>query len=223
MIKIIYRIFKKQLNKLVFEHDQLNYDWRDKCDMVYVDIDGLKYYRFRDVMDTPIQRYQYLLHLLQLFMIGFNKAEYSVFLKELKSIVDVIINDHKESGKIKELTRLITILNEIEFRANILLDQDILFEMVAVSLIEENENPATVDHKSIDIKVKKFKAANEERAANFFIQAGLNTFIPFLELLKKDWMKYMTESSRQMQMSNEVLGMLLPKFKEVSKQIQNNE
>jgi hypothetical protein len=221
MIKLIYRIFKKQLNKLVFETNQLNYDWRDKCDMVYVDIDGLKYYRFRDVMDTPIQRYEYLQGLLILFEQGFGRKEYALFLESFEKEVNETVNNEKYRGK--GLAVIMQLVHELRSRYEIRLDPELLLEMMAVILIEENENPNIIDHKAIDVKVRKFKAANEERAASFFIQGGLNMYIPFLDLLKKDWKKYLADSTNRLKMSREILDTLIPEYQSKLKAIQNNE
>jgi hypothetical protein len=108
-------------------------------------------------------------------------------------------------------------------RYEIRLDPELLLEMMAVILIEENENPNIIDHKAIDVKVRKFKAANEERAASFFIQGGLNMYIPFLDLLKKDWKKYLADSTNRLKMSREILDTLIPEYQSKLKAIQNNE
>jgi hypothetical protein len=221
MIKLIYKIFKKQLNKLVFETDQLHYDWRDKCEMAYIDVDGLKYYRFKDSLDIPVQRAEYLQGLLILFEQGFNTKEYKLFIDGFEHEINETVNNEKYRGK--GLAKIMQLVRELRSRSEIRLEPDLMLEMMAVILIEENENPNIIDHKVIDVKVKKFKADNKERSASFFIQGGLVSFIPFLPLIEKDWMKYMATTMQELKMSQEVLGTLMTGYKSKLELVMNNE
>ena len=115
------------------------------------------------------------------------------------------------------------LVHELRSRSEIRLEPDILLQMMAVLLIREDENPNVIDHKLIDLKVNKFKAANEERAASFFIENGLGEFIPFLKQLDKDWMNYLKESMMKIKLSNEILATLLPEYAQRLKSIQSKE
>ena len=225
MIKLIYRIFKKKLNKLVFDSEVLHGDWRDKCEVYYVDNEGMKYYRYRNQYDMPVMRYEYLQGLVVLFEIGFNSKDYKLFLDAFDKEIENVANEYtaKKGMHITQLAKISTIINELKARSEIRLEPTLLLEMMACVLVREDEKPEIVDHKIQDIKVQTFKTANKDRQSAFFLKAGLNAYLPYLELLEKDWMKYMAESTTELKMRTEILNTLMPQYKPESEPQQSKE
>jgi len=211
MIKIIYRLFEKQFNKLVYEDNVIHGNWKDKCKMYYVDTNGYKYYLYNDFMDMPVSRNEYLQGLLTVFEMGFNSKDYKLFIAEFKSTVEKIVNEHKESGKIKEITRIMYLVNELESRAEIRLEPKVMIEMLSCVLIREDENAEIVDHKIQDMKVDQFLKEKKENQRDFFRLAGLNTYVPALELTEKDYQQYLNQSVKELEQSNKILDMLMKK------------
>jgi len=211
MIKIIYKLFAKQLNALVFEKNIIHANWKDKCTVYYVDLDGLKYYLFTDPMDIPLTRFEYLQGLISLYEMGFNTSEYKLFLEGFKTEINKTVNDQNYRGS--GLAKIMQLVNELQNRADIKIEIKTLLEMMAVILIREDENPEFIDHKILDLKVLSFERDKKEREISFFLQAGLNTFIPSLTSLETNWKLYLIEAMNQKKMSKEILSLFLPQFK----------
>jgi len=217
MIKIIYKLFKKRLNNLVFEKNIIHANWKDKCTVYYVDLDGLKYYLFTDPMDIPLTRFEYLQGLISLYEMGFNTFEYKLFLEGFKTEINKTVNDQNYRGS--GLAKIMQLVNELQNRADIKIEIKTLLEMMAVILIREDENPEFIDHKILDLKVLSFERDKKEREISFFLQAGLNTFIPSLTSLETNWKLYLIEAANQKKMSKEILSLFLPQFKTESEDL----
>jgi len=209
MIKLIYKLFKSQLNKLVFETEVIHANWKDKCKVYYIDGNGLKYYQYIDSMQLPAERYEYLIGLVAVHEMGFNTKDYKSFLDSFKKEINETVNNSDHRGK--GLAKIMTLVNELDRRSEIRVEVRTLLEMMAIILIREDENPEIIDHKIQDTKVDQFKKDKKEYAIGFFLQAKLDMYFPSLAELQDNWMKYMTESLQEVKMSNEILDTVLKK------------
>lgn len=223
MIKLIYNLFYKELNNLVYEHNVIHRNWKDKTEVRYIDTNGIKYYQYPDFMELPVSRYEYLQGLLSVFEMGFNSKDYDLFINEFIKTVEDIVNQHTEKGKIKEITRILYLVKELETRSKIRLEPKALIELLAVVLIREDENPEIVDSKIQDMKIKQFTIDKLEHKRSFFLQAGLSTFIPALNISDSDYLTLLKHSENQINRSNEVLGTLMKQFQAELKISENQE
>ena len=74
MIKFIYKLFPKQFNRIVYENDIIHKDWRDLCEVDFVDDEGRKYYRYKQDYKMPIQRAQYVDSLKVNYLLTWSQA-----------------------------------------------------------------------------------------------------------------------------------------------------
>ena len=187
--KLLYYLFKSKLNKLVFEENVIHANWKDKCKVHYIDSNGLKYYQYENPFDLPSERYEYLTGLLSVHEMGFNTKDYSLFLEAFKKEINEVVNNTDHRGK--GLAKIMVLVNELDNRSQMRMESTTLLEMMAVSIIREDENPEVIDHKILDIKVQQFKKDKKQYSSGFFLQGGLNTHIPSLIKLKQNWTKYL--------------------------------
>ena len=209
MIKLIYKLFKRKLNKLVFEENIIHANWKDKCKVYYIDGNGLSYYQYINPLDLPTERYEYLIGLVSVYEMGFNTKDYKSFLESFEKEINETVNNPDHRGK--GLAKIMTLVHELSTRSEIRLEPTTLLEMMAVVLIREDENPELIDHKVLDSKVEQFKKDKKHYSAGFFLQAGLNTYVPSLVQLQENWMTYMNQSMQEVKMSNEILDTLFKK------------
>ena len=221
MIKLIYKLFKRKLNKLVFEENIIHANWKDKCKVYYIDGNGLSYYQYINPLDLPTERYEYLIGLVSVYEMGFNTKDYKSFLESFEKEINETVNNPDHRGK--GLAKIMTLVHELSTRSEIRLEPDTLLEMMGTTLIREDENPEIIDHKILDLKVAQFKKDKKHYAAGFFLQAGLNTYVPSLVQLQEDWTKYMNQSMQEVKMSNEILDTLLNKLPNELKEMPKTE
>jgi len=93
MIKLIYKLFKPQFKKLVFEENVIYANWKDKCKVYYVDGYGRSYYIYENPLDIPVCRYEYLMGLVSVYEMGFNTKDYEAFLESFKKEINQTVND----------------------------------------------------------------------------------------------------------------------------------
>lgn len=209
--KVIYKIWKRKLNRLVFEKDMIYGNFFDKCDMYYIDSNGMKYYHPKNLFDLPLKRNQYLQGLLKKLEMGFNTKDYQTFLEEFEKAIEGIINAHKEEGKITNIVKIMNYVNELKERSNIQLEPTLLLEMMSVILIREDENVEEIDHKVLDLKVKQFEKDDKLRDSAFFFNSGLALLINTSGNLLENWEEFIDLKVQEMKMRNKVLNTLMKK------------
>jgi len=221
MIKLIYKLFKHSLNKLVFEENIIHANWKDKCKVCYIDGNGLKHYQYIDALQIPECRYEYLTSLAVVYDMGFNTKDYPKFLDSFEKEINETVNntDHRGRG----LAMILQYVKELRSRSEIRIEPDLLLQMMAVLLIREDENPELIDDKILDLKVEQFKKDKKHYASGFFLQAGLQTYIPSLVELHQNWPEYMTQSLEKIKMSKDIYDTVLTKSQTKSEETLKTE
>lgn len=157
MIKLIYKLFPKQFNRIVYENDIIHKDWRDLCEVDFVDDEGRKYYKYKQDYKMPIQRAQYVDSLKVNYLLTWSQAEQSEFDSKLTKWIKTIEKKPNFQSWYKEMAEISTLIEEKQKRQGQIIQTDILIELVACLLIREDEDPFEVNSQILAQKVETFK------------------------------------------------------------------
>ena len=157
LINLIYKLSPQHFNALVYETDQIHKDWRDNCEIGFIDTDGTKYWRYKPDYKMPIQRMTYVDTLKLQYLQAWSSQEQKLFDARLNELFEKLEQDKGLSSYYKDLAKLKSLLDEKLLRENHVIQTDILIEMVACLLIRDDESPFEVNEKVLAQKVKTFK------------------------------------------------------------------
>lgn len=157
MIKQIYKLFPRQFNRIVYENEVIHKDWRDLCEVDFVDDEGRKYYRYKQDYKMPIQRAQYVDSLKVNYLLTWSQVEQSEFDKKLESWIRTIEKKPNFQSWYKQMAEISKLIEEKQKRQGQIIQTDILIELVACLLIREDEDPFEVNSQILAQKVETFK------------------------------------------------------------------
>jgi hypothetical protein len=189
MINYLYKNsewFRAKVNKLWhYKSDTLK-----GAEFAFVDAKGRKYYKFVDDMDIPIIRKGQIQMFLTELSRGLDAAETSMFLNNMEKQIEVALSQPKNVSQVsKYLASLMHLVGEMKLRKDNILHPTLLMDMAAVVFIREDENPFEFDIKLHNEKVHTFKTDVSQRIGlyDFFVQAKLSVYIPYLSELEHDF------------------------------------
>jgi hypothetical protein len=189
MINYLYKNsewFRAKVNKL----------WHYKSDtlkgteFVFVDAQGRKYFRFVDDLDIPVIRKGQIQMFLTELSRGLDAGETTMFLDNMEKQIEAALSQPKNIPQVsKYLASLMHLVGEIKLRKDNILHPTLLMDMAAVIYIREDENPFEFDRTIHNEKVATFTKDVSERIGlyNFFVQAKLTAYIPYLKELEQDF------------------------------------
>ena len=171
MKRYLFNLFKTDFLKMVFDEQSKPVNF-DLLEAKFVDSNGKKYFKYKDDFDIPILRKGKLEQLLQELRSGISGDELGMFLDAM----DKSLNKGQA-----DVAKIGFIITEMRDRKELLLHPDILFEMVTVLYIREDENPALIDEEIHVEKYNQFKKDSQGGLYDFFYGAGLKRYIPYLK------------------------------------------
>jgi uncharacterized membrane protein len=184
ILKLLYRWYPESFHKLVFQ-SQSKPDSFDKLEFVFVDSNGKRYYRFMSDMEAPIPRYKAFEMKFKEFSAGVSRDTLTLIIDTMDAALK---ETDKKTGNMKPNIAMIGhLITELRNRKDNLIDPEIMMEMVAYLYVREDENPALIDEDIHAQKVKQFFKDSQSGLYDFFVKAGLNRYMPFLEQSGADW------------------------------------
>jgi hypothetical protein len=185
MIKLLFWIFKKPLINH-FKTELFLNGKNIKRTIAYVDGNGKRYLKYDDDFDIPIKRIQQLELRLKRVQRGLSSEDETQLLKACK--------DALNKGNKPDIARVGFIIEEMLMREEIIVHEDLWFDIIALTLIREDEQATEVDWTIHKEKVEQFKKEASKDMYSFFVQSGLGTYIPYLTKLEDDWNEFYNES-----------------------------
>jgi hypothetical protein len=209
LVKLIYKLFKTQLNLLIAS-EQCRPKGFVNMEQIFIDSKGKKYYKFKTFNEMPLERIgrfnTFLMWLnmgLGTFTIQGKKQvlEIDLILSEIKSVLE---NGLKQGNAV---TRISSMISEIEDRKNMVIHSELLYNLLAVQWIREDEHIDTYD---ANIQIEKINQFKEEVAKSnsyfFFVKANLKEVLPYLEMKKEEWMLLWAESEARIKALQQYLS-----------------
>lgn len=186
MLKLIYWLFKGRFQTLMFLDQSAKKTGFEKTTRSHVDKKFKSYYSFGSDMDLPLERLQALLPKLKLLKYGFDEDMED----KLWDALELAINN----GKKPDIAQIGFIAKERKRRKDMVINTDILFDIVALRYIREDENPGIIDPEIHKEKIAQFKNDSVDGLYNFFYIAGLVELVPLLKLTEKDFLESLMDS-----------------------------
>lgn len=166
----------------------------------FIDLQGKSYYQFPGGSPLPTERYGKLTEYLMWMDGGFHKAEL-LNIKEAqgKALIEA-------AKKPEALAKAIAINEELGSRSGMIVHTELLYEIVAVCCVREDENPEKFNERIQAEKVKAFKEFVAERGSYFFFQKfPLKELKHLKEMSELEWTSYWHESLIKQQATKEKL------------------
>ncbi len=183
--KLFYRIFKTVFLKHYFK-EQSKLSGFENMEKVFVDSNGKIYYAPVNDFDYPHERIKELEKKIMRLRAGLSEEEHDLILETMEKALN--------SGKKSELAVIGHCIIEIRKRKELLLHPDLMFDIMALRYVREDERPDKIDIGIHKEKVLQFQKDSQGGLYDFFYKGGLSRYIPYLDKLESDWEEYMMES-----------------------------
>lgn len=191
--RLIYKIFKRIFLKHYFL-DQSKKRGFDKMEKSFVDSNGKIYYTPYNDFDLPHRRTLAIEKSLLRLRAGLSDDDYDLILDTMEKALN--------SGKKSELAIIGHCIIEMRKRKDLIIHPDLLFDIAAYRYIREDEDPSIIDNEIHKQKIKQFEIDSKGGLYDFFYNAGLTRYIPYLEKLESEWEEYMRSSKIKIQALN---------------------
>lgn len=194
MIKILYKLFKKQFNKIIAEEQKLSFK-SVNYDYSFTDLSGVMYYTYGHAKDMHVSRYHQLTEYMR--MLGHQVTDKEFQLMNEAALAALEHADPKTGEMRPKIGVLGLIHHEIKNRRDSIINIDIIYGLVALLNLSQKEidSGGTFDLKIHEQKIEQFKKDNDkEPLAGFFLRSGLSIYLPFIKQLESE-LKESTEST----------------------------
>ena len=206
MIRWLYNnipYFRRQILLIKFENQSKpnKFESLTEC---FIDSNGMRYYKYMNDYDMPIVRFNKLSLLLMELTNCFTGEELDLF---LDAIDELFIEAFEKEGKskINVLSKIGYYIKEAKNRKKILLREDILFGMISCLYIREDQDATKWDEEIENQKIEQFKKDSSTGLYDFFYNAGLTRYIPYLKDMKYGLEKYLQEVRLKIESLNNLI------------------
>lgn len=194
--KLIYQILKPFFLRYYFL-DQSKKAGFENMKKVFVDSNGKQYYCPENDFDIPHMRTREIETRLMQISSGLSNTELEKFFDAMEKALG--------GGKKPDIAMIGFLIKEMRLRKEILLHPDLMFDLVALRYIREDEDPTVIDGDIHKEKVAQFQKDSKDGLYDFFYGAGLTAYIPYLTKLESEWSEYWQESQAKIQAMNQTL------------------
>jgi len=206
-----YQWFRAYINKLAFNNQKHPHE-PNELEEAFVDSNGLKYFKYRDDMETPLVRLQKVQDFLFQLERKLSDKELSKLTEAMKFQMDrALMNSSHIDKMVGYLAKTRAIIDDIALREEYILHPELMFDIVATLYIREDENPAEWSQQLHNEKVDQFKKDSAEGLYDFFYNAGLNRYLPGLTSLKDDFQQLFNYQKDKIQARNQAITKTLSK------------
>ena len=167
MRKLIWWLIKDQ-----FLSNQFKPVGFEQLELSFLDSNSKKFYKFTDKMALPLERWAHLNKYLALYERGLSGEA----LDELLDAMEQAIEDGITNPKKKSAAKIGAIIHQMRWRKGMIVPTELLYNILAVQLVREDENIEAFDNEMQMKKVEQLKIEVEKFGCGFFL--------PFKELKK---------------------------------------
>lgn len=176
MIKLLFNLFKKQFIRLAFNSQSKPVD-KTMLAWSFIDSEGNRYYRWVDDFDIPIIRKGHIQKCLSELECGISLEFLSLVISKIEEALTRTVKGQMRP----DIAMIGHLCAEVKNRQQYLFPGDILFDLVAAVYVREDENPADMDMDLHKRKAEQFKKDSKAGLKDFFYNAGLKKYLPYLE------------------------------------------
>jgi len=165
----------------------------------FIDMDGNAYYSFPKEIEMPISRMAKMQEYLMWLAKGVSKEEY---IKAIDYAESALIGGLKDS---KGVAKIGFVLHELKDRCNMVLHDELFYNIIAVQLIRQDESPTEFNNEIHMQKVKAFKEMDLQDDAFFLCIQEYLMQLGYKDITKKN----LEELIKQSQMVRQALERML--------------
>ena len=195
-IRFIYWIFERQILKIYFNKQSHKKGLKNLI-KVFVDSNGIKYYTWENENDIPIQRTKEIEKRLIRLKSGLSDENMNMMLDAMEKALN--------KGVKPDLATIGYIIKEMRNRQDLLLHPDLMFDLVALRYVREDETPTEVNESIHKDKIEQFKKDSKDGLYDFFYEMGMSGYMPYITKLESDWNMLWAESKIKIQAMNNLL------------------
>ncbi len=164
----------------------------------FTDSKGNAYYRYLNDFHIPILRFKEIQKRLVLFNSGLSDKSIKLICEAMKKALN--------GGKKPDIAEVGFLIKEIEKRADIYVDTDLLMDTACLLYIRQDENPAIIDWTIHKEKIEQLTKDSKGGLYDFFYMTGLTAYLPFVETTKEEFDLFYSESEIKMKATNQYLS-----------------
>lgn len=164
----------------------------------FTDSKGNAYYRYNKDFDIPILRFKEIQKRLVLFNSGLSDKSIKLICEAMRKALN--------GGKKPDLAEIGFLIKEIEKRADLYIDTDLLMDTTCLLYIRQDENPATIDWSIHNEKIKQLTIDSKGGLYDFFYMTGLTASLPFVGTTNEEFDLFYYESEVKMKALNQYLS-----------------
>ena len=165
------KIFGYEIKRINTKVHQLHRDYKTVIEFAF-EIDGVKYYEFKNILDMPSIRYKKCMEFIR-------EAEMSITSSDLVELIKMSM-DYINKGN---LARSIIIQNGITNLASQYMETDTFYRLFSCCFFDLEEDLTDYDYDYNELKIKSFKT---ETIPDFFLKEPIKRYIPQPNILPKD-------------------------------------
>lgn len=189
MLKLIYLLFKKRFNYFAFNYQSKKLGF-ENLEKAFIDSKGMAYYRYKNDFEIPIIRFKEIQQRIILLNSGLSDVSLKLIASKMKEALN--------GGKKSDLAEIGFLIKEIERRANIWIDTDMLMEITALTYIREDESTTIIDWVLHKEKIIQFTKDSAGGLYDFFYSTGLISLLPFAGTTEEEFQQFYKESELKM-------------------------
>lgn len=200
--KLALKYFREDILKLLYSEASKGSSF--KMEHALIDGAGRAYRRFTDQDDLPLERIGKMQDYLELMSSGVSEEELSSLVAAADNELARANNQEKFSA-----SKVGWVLQEILLRQKTILHPELLYNLVAVQLVREDEPISEFVESIQQEKVIQFKADTKGKDTYFFFQIPeLKLVNKLLKLSESEWNQYWQESLKEISTLNRKLSLL---------------
>lgn len=209
MLRLVYKLFRKEFNKLIAESQSRPKGFKSMIP-IFIDSEGRQYYKFANFSELPLERLGKLNTFLMWMSTGL--GVFTVNNKKQVLELDLILAEMESAlqeglKKTNVAARIGAMIEEIKDRKNMVIHSELLYNLLAVQWVREDESPDLYDSQIQLDKVNTFKKeVSKSNSYFFFAKAKLSELLPYLEMSEEKWNEYWQKSEARMRALKEVLS-----------------
>lgn len=182
MKKLLWRFFKSYVL-----NEQFKPIGFDKLELAFVNEDKKKYYRFPDAMALPLERNSKLTEFIYLYSMGVSSESFD----KLLDIIDENLQNGLTDKKVKSASKIGAIVQQMRWRKGMCVPVELLYNILALQLVREDEKPEVYDNELQMKKVIDLKGLVENYGCGFFLGwKELKMLFDFTTKSESEWREF---------------------------------
>ena len=171
-----------------WEHGSLEYRFTDS--------DGLKYYAFPTELELPLSRFIQMRTYATWFESNLTKENLRVIVDKINKLLEEGISKLSRGQRVN-MVKIAALTQEIVTRDEMIKDPDLIYNLICIQLVREDEDPGVFDESIHQQKVSKCMEEIKEGNTFFLQTLEYKRVIDYSTMSPSDWVEYLKRSMEE--------------------------